>query len=439
MLLVRLVAIVTIGAAAVAAGAQDGPALADRIAKLDEKLLATLADFAAAFDEMKDPEAAHFFAECALGLGSADAKLRDLQKKWENEIYYGRSRGGKVLEETAAIEKRLAPLAKEYRAIVDELVKTGTTSPLSDDARKQLHGCVVKAELARAAHEYIQATHRFNELRRAMKLRAILWDFESSSLFIKAAWYMAETGDYSSQAKSDEKSVYYSDAVATAKKSAARSPRGDLALSQHVHSLRALGLVRADLLNPDVRMLVLARWSGKTIENMVLYRIPRTVRRPDIATPSARHGRDTVAEDRDLWQDVEETVKIGDKKAIVAAYPYDGEPDSPTTFGDSERTELGWSDPAMPDQTRVGVPIMLRVFTSGVPSDVKVELRKDKGMPFACRVYVNGDKRVKLEDVATVLVVPERPLERGVTYAISVKAKLGETPFEKAWKFTTRK
>jgi len=45
-----------------------------RIARLDEKLLASLADLARKHDADKNPEAAHFFASCAVGFGSKEPR-----------------------------------------------------------------------------------------------------------------------------------------------------------------------------------------------------------------------------------------------------------------------------------------------------------------------------------------------------------------------------
>jgi len=406
-------------------------------AGLDEQLVAALIDLARAYDEKKDPEAAHFFAACAIGLGSLDEYPKGLKKTWENEVYYGRSRGGKALVDTAPIEKKLASFAKEYKSVVDSLVKSG--KGISDDARAKLDRAVVRYELARGAHDYIQATQRFNELRRQMKLRAILWDFDMSSRFILAAWYMGETGDYLRDAKSDETSVWYSADVAFGKEEANKSPWGEYGLRDHADSLRPFAILREDLLNPDARQLALGRWQGgKAIKTMILYRIPRTEYRKDIATPTRRAAGQTVAEDRDLWKDVEETVKVGDKHVIVACYPYADEPDAPRVLGDGKRTELGWADPNVKDLNKCGTPIMLRLFIKGAPTDVQAELRKIKGSSVGSRLYLNRDERVDLDDEATVVLLPEKPLEKGASYTVSMKFKLEGVPIEKNWIFTTR-
>jgi hypothetical protein len=46
-----------------------------------------------------------------------------------------------------------------------------------------------------------------------MKLRAVLWDFAASSKLILAAWHMGETGDWTSEQKSDETLCSYSESV----------------------------------------------------------------------------------------------------------------------------------------------------------------------------------------------------------------------------------
>lgn len=416
------------------------PSLADRSRALDTKLITACTDLAHTFDEKKDPEAAHFFAECALGFGSSDEKTKEIKKKWETEVYLGRSRGGVVLKDLGPIEAALGPLAKEYKAIFNDLVAKAMAKALSDEDRKLLHGVVVKYELARGAAEYVQAVQRFNELRAKMKLRAILWDFEASSKLILAGSYMGETGDYGSKDESDKTSQFYSDAVQLAKDYAACSPRSRLPLSLHADDLRAFALMRADLLNPDVRQIWLGRWTlGKKHKAMTLYRIPRGDYRTDVETPSRWYsGEKQNPAHRDMWQDVEETVALGSIRAIVAHYPYDKEPDAPWAFGEGQESEMTWADPKIRDLRKAGLPIMLRIFATAKPTDVNAELRTKTGS-VPCRIYLNGDDRVPLGDFATVLLLPEKHLDKGASYTVSVKAKLDGAPFEKKWSFSTRK
>jgi hypothetical protein len=171
---------------------------------------------------------------------------------------------------------------------------------------------------------------------------------------------------------------------------------------------------------------------------MTLYRIPRSDYRTDVQTPSRWYSGEPKPALRDQWQDVEETVSLGGaRRAIVAHYPYDSEPDAPWAFGDGVDHEFDWKDPRIKDLRKCGLPVMVRFFTMAKLTEVEAELRtKKSGVP--CRTYLNGDDRVPLGEFATVLLLPEKHLEMGVTYSVSVKGKLDGEPFEKKWSFTTR-
>jgi hypothetical protein len=415
------------------------PSLGERSRALDAKLVAACTELARSFDELKDPEAAHFFAECALGFGSTEEKTKEIKKKWETEVYLGRLRGGVVLKDASPIETKLAPLAKEYKAVLDDLVAKAVAKKLSEDERKLLHGVVVKYELARGAHEYVQATQGFNELRAKMKLRAILWDFEASSKLILAGWYMGDTGDYGSKDASDKASWQYSEAVDFAKEFTVRSPRSRYPLSQHADELRSFAVTRSDMLNPDVRRLWLGHWTlGRKHKAMTLYRIPRSDYREDVQTPSRWYSGEVPPKKQDLWNEVEDTVSLGGtRRAVVSHYPYEGEPDTPFAFGEGEDFEHDWKEPRVKDLRKCGLPVMIRVFTIAKLTEVEAALRS-KSTGVACRTYLNGDDRVPLGEFATVLLLPEKHLDKGVTYSVSVKGKLDGEPFEKKWSFTTR-
>jgi tetratricopeptide (TPR) repeat protein len=177
------------------------------------------------------------------------------------------------------------------------------------------------------------------------------------------------------------------------------------------------------------------------LESMKLYAIPRGKYRDEIATPSARFRGETVTADRDRWADVEETLQLGSSKVVVAHYPGNGESDAPTTFGHGERTELNWSDATLDQRGMftMGLPIMLRFFGGEKLTDVDVELKPKGGRALACRKYLNGDKRVDMENLPTVLLLPEKPLDKGTSYEVRIKGKLDGTPFERKWEFGTAK
>ena len=70
--------------------AQDGGGVVERLGKLDAKLLTALSELATLFDGKKDPEATHFFCECAMGFGNVDDRVKALKKKWEDECSLSR-------------------------------------------------------------------------------------------------------------------------------------------------------------------------------------------------------------------------------------------------------------------------------------------------------------------------------------------------------------
>lgn len=427
--------------------AQEDPTdVAAKIARLDEQLVPALTELAFHFDKQGDPEAVAFFAECALGLGSPHAHLAEIKKKWEDEVYYGRAPGGKVLAETKPIEERLTKLSPEYRAIVASLMKMAKLRALTERERAAMHQAVIRTELSRGAHEYVQATQRFNELRRHMRLRAILWDFTGSRDFILAAWYMAETGDYLDK-HSQTGHIAYTPQVESVKARAAKSGNPRYELPRHSDHIRSFALIRQSLLEPDARLLQLGCWSDSAshFKRMVAYDIPPLRYRSDITTPTTRAANATVAEARDRWRDVEQTLAIGSQRVIYSYYPYSDEPDAPWAFGDGEGSEHRWHDPAIKSLLFCGTPIMLRFFTRGKEGEarlenVRAEVRKEKGPSVRCRLYLTGDKRVEMNSShPTILILPEKQLERDTPYRVSIKCTLSGVAFEKAWSFRTRR
>jgi hypothetical protein len=126
-----------LGSFVIGATAQDGGDLAARVAKLDERVLRALGELAALFDSKKDPEATHFLCECAIGFGSKDAALADLKKKWEDEVYCGRVRGGVVLADAKPITEKLGAIAKEYGVVFAESAATAEKrAPHSEGGRR---------------------------------------------------------------------------------------------------------------------------------------------------------------------------------------------------------------------------------------------------------------------------------------------------------------
>ncbi len=417
----------------------DEPAV--KVQKLNERLVAAFVELAGDYDSKKDPEACHFFAECAIGLGSKDEKTVALRKKWEDEVYYGRSRGGVVLTDTKPIEDRLATISRDTRNLFEDLVKASGEKGTDDKMKAALSSAAVMHEVARGASDYVRAVQRFNALRSKMKLRAILWEFTASAKLILGAWYMCETGDAEATTP-DVTAISYTEGVKFARDESNRSPNCPVPLREYANRVRSFCLMREDLLNPDARRLWLGWWNGGAkLKSMALYSIPRGTYRKDIPTPSAKFRGETVVEEKDHWLDIEETIKVGSTMVPLARYPFDGETDTPVAFGDGAGDEAGWADPTIERKGlySFGLPVMLRFFGGKELSEVDYELRKKGGALVSCKKYLNGDKRIDMEDLPTVLLLPENPFDKGTTYQVRIKGKLDGTPFERKWEFSTAK
>src|SRR5258708_25507476 len=132
--------------------AQSDEKLTRKIEKLDARLVKAFEQLAKQYDELKDPEAAHFLAECAISFGSKDEKIKGMRSSWEVLVFVGKLRGGVVTPDPAPIVTTLGNLDAEYAKIVDLLVAQAKKDGISDEQKKVLHECAVKHELARAAH-----------------------------------------------------------------------------------------------------------------------------------------------------------------------------------------------------------------------------------------------------------------------------------------------
>ena len=410
--------------------------LEKRSRKLDDRLLASLGDLAKKHDADKNPEAAHFFASCAVGFGSKEPGIAAIKGGWETDLFMGKVRGGELTKDAREIKAALGTYALEYKRLLDTLLEGAKAGAPTGASKAALLDCGIKYEITRSAHDYILATQRFNRLRREMGLRAVLWDFEVSHKLIHAAWYMAETGDASSQSKSNTESLYYDPIVERAKAEVAKMPLH--MVDEQPDLVRSYALVRQNILNPNSRRLWLAQWqSGKRLDGISLYAIPLEALREDIPTPTQRFRNETVVKG---WVDTEETIEVKGRKVPFVKYPYDGEPDAPWCFSNGQGAqEAYWDDAEYAFLKRAGVPIMLRFFVEGSLSNVSARLNERSGREVPCRTYVSGDKRVALpRHLPTVLLVPEKQLDKGAAYSVSVKCEFDGVPFEKSWSFTTR-
>lgn len=403
-----------------------------QLAKLDSEFLKALTELAKKYDKDQVPEAAHFFAGCALGLGAKDETLTSIKNSIEAAVYLGRMRGGEPLQETAPITGALGNLSIAYKKILDPWIRTARKGTLGDSTRKLMFDTGVKYELSRGAHEYVQAVQRFNALRRAIGIRAVLWDFEESRKLILAGWYTCETEDYEyHQIRKD--SPFYTECVESGRLAA----RGLNRLPELPGDLRTYAINRQQLLNPNARTLRLAYWGGGgQIDYFRLYSIPQLPYREDIPTPIQRFQGETLVKD---WVDIEETVNIAGKRIPYVKYPFQGEIDVPIWFSNGVGgLESGWARSEYKTLEHGGVPVMLRFFTQAMPSEVESSLVNRSGTHIPCRAYTNRDERVSMTDWATVLLLPEQQLESFTDYTVNVKCQIDSTRIEKSWTFKTR-
>jgi cytochrome c556 len=416
--------------------------LAARVAKIDDKFLPALGDLAKKYDAEGNPEAAHFFAECALSFGKSDSDLSALKKRMETDLYVGKIRGGKVLADGKDIKAALEGVQVQYKKIFDEIAASAKAGAVPDARRRILHDCAVKYEVSHNTHQYIQATQRINELRRGMGLRAVLWDAEASKKLILAGCYMGDTGDYESKEWLGNKTgdapqkdnIFWGDWVEFGKRETSRIPYAEMVSA--IDGLRASALTREDILNLDARRLWLGRWSdGRKITAMTLYRVSPVGYREDVPTPSRRYFRETVTEELKTWVDTEDTHLANGKKIPYVRYPFSGEAEVPRQFDG----EYGWADSEEKFLAKAGSPIMVRFFADCVLKEVEATLADKSGRNIPARVYRDGDKRVQFHiQRPTVLIVPEREFDKGMVCTISIRCKVDDTPFEKQWSFTTR-
>jgi hypothetical protein len=101
--------------------ALSGPSQADdekaakQLEKLDSQFVKALTELAKSYDDKKIPEAAHFFASCAIGFGGKDENLPLIKGGWEGAVYLGKLRGGDPIKETAPITAALGNLSTAYK------------------------------------------------------------------------------------------------------------------------------------------------------------------------------------------------------------------------------------------------------------------------------------------------------------------------------------
>lgn len=409
---------------------------AKRVATFDKKLVKTLEDLAVQYDKDGDVETASFFAECATGFGSKDEKIKAIKLDCELKVYFGKVQGGKPLGSNGPIRVKLDPSKNEYKKIVEECVDQvrRKKQPLSDSQRKILFDVMVKYEISAQADEYLKATKRVNELRKGMKLRSVLWDFENSrKLILGAAPAAAAGGEYFEATQEVRKSIFFDETLFDFM--VKNSARGVAELEKWVEETRACALVRMELLNPNARRLWLGHWDTFTFTTVTCYRIPLLPFRQDIPTPTQRFEGETVAKD---WVDTEEVFDLNGRKVPFSRYPFDGETDLPCRYA---YREDGWKDGY---HRGSGLPVMLRFFGKTQLGNVDARLIvANGGKEIAAQVFVPGDERLPglptSGERPTILLVPDKELNPGLTYTAIMKCTLDGVVFEKSWSFTAGK
>jgi hypothetical protein len=291
----------------------------------------------------------------------------------------------------------------------------------------------IKYELARSAHEYIQAVQRFNLLRKGIGLRAVLWDSDMSIKFIQAAWYTGETAHYEYKSPKRD-SPFYTSSVDESE----QSSRGPDLLKDYPGILRTYALVRQDLLNPNARLIRLGHWNGgQEIQDWGVYSIPQLPYRADIPTPAQKFKNETVVEG---WVEIEEHIAIAGKKVPYVRYPYAQEPNVPRVFsnGHGGMETGGWAKSEYDFLEKAGIPIILRFFGDGELTEIEAELKDSSDRKRFCRVYQTGDKRIDFHrPYPTILLVPENHLDPSTRYTVAIKCKLNNVPVQQTWSFTT--
>src|ERR1041384_1383816 len=166
----------------------DDEKVAKELSKLDAQFVKALTELAKKYDKDQVPEAAHFFASCAIAFGSKDESITPIKGAHEAAVYLGKLRGGDALKDTTPITAALGNVASGYKNILGPWIRSARKGDLPEATRKLMLETGVKYEIARGAHEYVGAIQRLNTLRKGIPLRAILWDFDASRKVIIAAW-----------------------------------------------------------------------------------------------------------------------------------------------------------------------------------------------------------------------------------------------------------
>ena len=139
-----LLIVLTAALASRTSDAQTDGKVLKKVEKIDAQLVKALCGLAVKYDDLKDPEAAHFFASSALGYGAKEDRLLGIKNTWEVSVFLGKVLGGKVLADAEPVTTALQGLSQEYRGIRDALCTEGTRGNLGEASKKLLQGAGVK-------------------------------------------------------------------------------------------------------------------------------------------------------------------------------------------------------------------------------------------------------------------------------------------------------
>ena len=95
------------------------------------------------------------------------------------------------------------------------------------------------------------------------------------------------------------------------------------------------------------------------------------------------------------------------------------------------------------DAGTLGCPVTASFYARGRPTAVEARLVSAKGEVIACHLVtpeapLNPAATWPIHVAQSIALIPKAPLDASTTFTATIKCRLGQTPWEKTWKFTTR-
>ena len=117
--------------------------------------------------------------------------------------------------------------------------------------------------------------------------------------------------------------------------------------------------------------------------------------------------------------------------------------------GSDETSRQFWRKGELPppvlgvDLGSLGCPVTVSFYGRGTPRAVEAKLVSARGEVIACHVVtpeapLNPGAAWPIHVAQSIALIPKAPLDSSTTFTATVKCRLGETPWEKTWRFTTR-